>query len=50
MQTITLLETREAAPGQHLLTFTRPDGWAFRAGQFARIGLASTDPADSDPV
>ena len=50
MQTITLLETREAAPGQHLLTFTRPDGWAFRAGQFARIGLASTDPAASDPV
>lgn len=39
MQTIKLLETRLAAPGQHLLTFTRPDGWTFRAGQFARLGL-----------
>ena len=47
MQTITLLENRSAAPGQHLLTFTRPEGWPFRAGQFARLGLSESG---SEPI
>lgn len=39
MLTITLREKRAVAPRLTELTFTRPEGWAFEAGQFARLGL-----------
>lgn len=39
MQTVTLTSRREVAPAIFELVFTRPEGWAFEAGQFARIGL-----------
>jgi ferredoxin--NADP+ reductase len=39
MLSAALIDRREAAPGHFLLTIERPEGWAFRAGQFARLGL-----------
>ena len=39
MQTVTLTSRREVAPAIFELVFTRPEGWTFEAGQFARIGL-----------
>lgn len=39
MTTLRLLENRPIAPSMHELVFTRPEGFAFRAGQFVRLGL-----------
>lgn len=39
MQITTLTSKRRAAPNLFVLEFTRPEGWSFEAGQFARIGL-----------
>ncbi len=39
MQTVKLTSRREVAPAIFELVFTRPEGWTFEAGQFARIGL-----------
>ena len=41
MQTVKLTSRREVAPAVYELLFTRPEGWTFEAGQFARIGLAA---------
>ena len=41
MQTVKLTSRREVAPAVYELLFTRPEGWTFDAGQFARIGLAT---------
>ena len=40
MQTVKLTSRREVAPAVYELLFTRPEGWTFEAGQFARIGFA----------
>ena len=39
MLSAAITDRREAAPGHFLLTLERPEGWSFRAGQFARLGL-----------
>lgn len=39
MQTIKLLEKRAAAPRLFVLRFEKPEGFVFKAGQFARLGL-----------
>lgn len=41
MQTVKLTSRREVAPAVYELLFTRPEGWTFDTGQFARIGLAT---------
>ena len=41
MQTVKLTSRREVAPAVYERLFTRPEGWTFEAGQFARIGLAA---------
>ena len=41
MQTVKLTSRREVAPAVYELLFTRPEGWTFDAGQFARIGPSS---------
>ena len=46
MQSIKLLSRREAAPTLFVLEFERPEGYAFRAGQFARLGLELEPGAD----
>lgn len=48
MQTIKLLEKREAAPRLFVLRFEKPEGFVFKAGQFARIGLQLE--GDAEPV
>ena len=45
MQTVKLTSRREVAPAVYELLFTRPAGWTFEAGQFARIGLAADGAA-----
>lgn len=39
MTALRLLENRPASPSMRELVFARPEGFAFRAGQFIRIGL-----------
>lgn len=46
MQTIKLLSRRQAASKLFALTFERPAGYEFKAGQFARLGLAPENGAD----
>lgn len=48
MQTIKLLSRRQAAPTLWVLRFERPEGFDFKPGQFARLGLP--DPEGGDPV
>lgn len=48
MQTIKLLSRRQAAPTLWVLQFERPEGFDFKPGQFARLGLA--DPQGGEPV
>lgn len=52
MQKVKLLHRRQASPKLFVLTFERPEGFTFRAGQFARLGLPAPDAADgsADPV
>lgn len=47
MNTIKLVEKRAVSPQMTELTFTRPQGWTFKAGQFARLGLAV---GEAEPV
>lgn len=46
MQSIKLLRSRRVSPTLYALEFERPEGYAFRAGQFARLGLPSADGAE----
>ena len=46
MQTIKLLEKRAAAPRLFVLRFEKPEGFTFKAGQFARLGLALEGEAE----
>lgn len=50
MQKIKLLARRQASTKLFTLTFERPEGFTFKAGQFARLGLPSTDPAVAEPI
>lgn len=47
---VTVLGLREWVPGK-LLSFTvsRPEGFKFKAGQFARLGLPPIDQPDAEP-
>ena len=47
MQKIKLISRRLAALTLHVLQFERPEGFSFKPGQFARLGLpAETEGAD----
>ena len=49
MQKIKLISRRLAAPTLHVLQFERPDGFTFKPGQFARLGLPAQSEG-ADPV
>ena len=47
----TVLARTEWLPGKLFsLRVTRPEGYHFQAGQFARLGLAAADAADDEPT
>lgn len=47
MQTLRLIERRALTPRQHLLRFAKPEGFAFKPGQFIRLGLPDQEkPGD----
>lgn len=48
MQTIELIDNRQASDRLHVLRFKKPQGFTFQAGQFARLGIA--EGADKEPV
>lgn len=43
MQTLHLIERRVLTPRQHWLRFEKPEGFTFKAGQFARLGLPNPE-------
>lgn len=47
----TVLATHEWVPGKLFsITVSRPEGFEFKAGQFARLGLPAPDQPDGDPA